>query len=54
MGSPFKGADDYLAATGTIHSFTGHPVTATITLIMAFLLSCYFLYETYKITHTKT
>jgi hypothetical protein len=53
MGSPFKGAEDYLAATGPIHSFTGHPASATITLILAFALSCYFLYETYKITHTK-
>jgi hypothetical protein len=35
MGSPFKGAKDYLAATGPIHSFAGHPTLATITLVIA-------------------
>ena len=34
MGSPFKGAEDYLAATGTIDSFTGHPLSATIVLVL--------------------
>ncbi len=53
MGSPFKGADDYLAATGTFHSFVGHPATATVTLILAFALMCYFIYASYKITHLK-
>jgi hypothetical protein len=53
MGSPFKGAKDYLAATATIDSFTGHPLSATITLILAFALTCYFLYASYTISHVK-
>ncbi len=28
MGSPFKTAQAYLDATGTLHSFTGHSATA--------------------------
>jgi hypothetical protein len=53
MGSPFKGATDYLAATGRIDSFSGHPLTATITLIIAFLLTLYFIYASYVISHKK-
>jgi hypothetical protein len=53
MGSPFKGAEDYIAATGTIDSFTGHPTTAAIVLVLSFVLTCYFLYASYKITHLK-
>lgn len=51
MGSPFKGAEDYIAATGTIDSFTGHPLTATIALVLSALLTVYFLYASYKINH---
>jgi hypothetical protein len=53
MGSPFKGAEDYLAATGTIDSFTGHPMTATIALVLSAVLTLYFLYASYKINHVK-
>lgn len=49
MGSPFKTANDYLNATGTLHSFTGHPVTTTITLIIAVALTVYFLYYSFNV-----
>jgi hypothetical protein len=52
MGSPFKGAEDYLAATGTIDSFTGHPLSATIALVLSAALTVYFLYAAYKIKHS--
>jgi hypothetical protein len=53
MGSPFAGADDYLATTGAFHSFVNHPGTATAVLIMSFALMCYFIYASYKITHVS-
>jgi hypothetical protein len=53
MGSPFKGAEEYLAATGTIDSFTGHPMSATIALVLSAALTVYFLYAAYKIKHTE-
>jgi hypothetical protein len=51
MGSPFKGAEDYLAATGPLHSFTDHPTVAAVTIIIAALLTCYFLVRAYTIRH---
>lgn len=51
MGSPFKGAEDYIAATGTLHSFTNHPSAAAATLIIAAVLTCYFLVRAYMIRH---
>lgn len=53
MGSPFKGAEDYLAATGAFHSFVDHPTTAAIAIILSVALTCYFIYASYKITHVK-
>jgi hypothetical protein len=53
MGSPFKGAEDYLAATGTIDSFTGHPLVATIVIILSAVLTCWFLYKAFTISHMK-
>lgn len=51
MGSPFKTANDYLNATGTLHSFTGHPATVTVTLIISVALTVYFLYKAYVVRH---
>lgn len=51
MGSPFSTAAEYLAATGPLHSFVGHPTSATISLVISFLLTCYFLYKSYTIKH---
>lgn len=53
MGSPFSGADDYLATTGSFHSFANHPATAAAVLALSFALMCYFLYASYRITHLK-
>jgi hypothetical protein len=49
FGSPFKGAEDYVAATGTLHSFTNYPGSATVTLILAAVLTLYFLVRAYTI-----
>jgi hypothetical protein len=49
MGSPFKTADEYINATGTLHSFTGHPVTVGITLAISVALTVYFLYKSYNV-----
>jgi hypothetical protein len=51
MGSPFKTAQDYLNATGTLHSFTGHPGTATIFLLISVALTIYFLVKSFTIHH---
>jgi hypothetical protein len=51
MESPFKTADDYLNATGTLHSFTGHPGSATLMLILSVLVTLYFLYKSFTIHH---
>jgi hypothetical protein len=51
MGSPFKTADDYLNATGTLHSFTGHPVTTGVALAISVALTIYFLYKAYTVRH---
>lgn len=51
MGSPFKTAEDYLNATGALHSFVGHPGTAGIFLIIAALLTLYFLIMAFVIKH---
>jgi hypothetical protein len=51
MGSPFKTAEDYLNATGTLHSFTGHPGTTTVVLILSALVTLYFLYKSFTIHH---
>jgi len=51
MGSPFKTANDYLNATGTLHSFTGHPVTVGVTLVISVALTIYFLYKAYTVRH---
>lgn len=49
MGSPFKTADEYINATGTVHSFTGHPASAAVTLVIAAALTIYFLYKSYTV-----
>lgn len=51
MGSPFKTADDYINATGTLHSFTGHPGLSTIFLVISCVLTVYFLYKSFTIKH---
>jgi len=35
MGSPFKTATEYLNASGTLHSFTGHPGIASSKIAFA-------------------
>lgn len=49
MGSPFKTADEYVNATGTLHSFTGHPTSVAITLGLSVLVTIYFLYKAYHV-----
>ncbi len=51
MGSPFATAADYLNATGTLHSFTGHPGSATVCLVISVGLTIYFLVKAYTIKH---
>jgi len=51
MGSPFKTAEEYIGASGTIHSFTGHPAAVAFCLVVAVLLTVYFLYRAYAIHH---
>ena len=51
MGSPFKTAADYLNATGTLHSFTGHPGSASLTLALSVIVTLYFLYRSFTIHH---
>lgn len=51
MGTPFKNAADYLAATGPVHSFVGHPTSVSVTLAISFLLTCYFVYRSFTIKH---
>jgi hypothetical protein len=48
MGSPFKTADQYLNATGTLHSFTGHPAMVGICLVISVALTAYFLYKSFN------
>jgi hypothetical protein len=43
MGSPFKTADEYINATGTLHSFTGHPASVVICMAISVALTVYFL-----------
>ena len=51
MGSPFSTAEEYIAATGTLHSFSGHPTTVAVALVISFALTCYFLYRSFTIQH---
>ena len=51
MGSPFKTATDYLNATGTLHSFTGHPGTTAVFLGISVALTVYFLVKSYTMHH---
>jgi hypothetical protein len=51
MGSPFKTATEYLNATGTLHSFTGHPGLTTVVLILGAVLTVYFLVKSFTIKH---
>jgi hypothetical protein len=51
MGSPFTTADEYLNATGTLHSFTGHPGLSAIFIIASCVLTVYFLYKAFTIQH---
>jgi hypothetical protein len=51
MGSPFKTADDYLNATGTLHSFTGHPGTAAVFLAISAGLTVFFLIKSFTMHH---
>ena len=47
MGSPFKDANAYINATGTLHSFTGHPAAVTTCMVISVLLTCYFLVKAF-------
>ena len=49
MGSPFKTADAYDNATGTLHSFTGHPALVAICLVLSVMITVYFLYKAYTL-----
>ncbi len=49
MGSPFKTADAYDNATGTLHSFTGHPALVVITMVISVALTVYFLYKSFNV-----
>ena len=49
MGSPFANAQDYINATGLVDSFAGHPVAATVCLILSVVVTVYFLYKTFTI-----
>lgn len=51
MGSPFKTAEEYLGATGPMHSFTGHSATTTIVLLISLALTCWFLYKAFTMHH---
>ena len=51
MGSPFKTAAEYLNATGTLHSFTGHPVTTGVFLVIGVGLTVWFLIKSFTIHH---
>ena len=51
MGSPFKTAADYINATGTVHSFTGHPGSVTLVLVLSAAVTLYFLYKSFTIHH---
>jgi hypothetical protein len=51
MGSPFNTAEEYLGATGPMHSFTAHPATATVFLLISLALSCWFLYKAFTLHH---
>lgn len=49
MGSPFANAQDYINATGLVDSFAGHPLAATVCLILSVIVTIYFLYKTFTI-----
>jgi len=51
MGSPFATAQAYLDATGTLHSFTGHPTTAAVFLILSVAVTGWFLVKAFTIHH---
>jgi hypothetical protein len=51
MGSPFNSAQAYLDATGTLHSFTGHPGTAAVFVVLSVALTAYFLVKSFTIHH---
>jgi len=51
MGSPFKTATEYLNASGTLHSFTGHPGLTACVLILGVVLTVYFLVKSFTIKH---
>lgn len=51
MGSPFSTASAYLNATGTLHSFTGHPTTTAVFLIISVILTGWFLVKSFTIHH---
>ena len=51
MGSPFTSAQAYLDATGTLHSFTGHPVTAAVFIVLSVAVTGWFLVKSFTIHH---
>jgi hypothetical protein len=51
MGSPFTSAQAYLDATGTLHSFTGHPALSAIFIVAGVVLTGYFLVKAFTIHH---
>lgn len=51
MGSPFKTATEYLNASGTLHSFTGHPSLTAFMLVLGAVLTVYFLVKSFSIKH---
>ncbi|MGE4482785.1 hypothetical protein [Acidocella sp.] len=51
MGSPFKTADQFLNATGPLHSFAGHPDTIAVFTVLAVALTVYALVKAFTIHH---
>lgn len=51
MGSPFTTAQQYLEATGTLHSFTGHPGTTAVFMALSLILTGWFLVKAFTIHH---
>jgi hypothetical protein len=51
MGSPFKTADEYLNATGTLHSFAHAPVLTGICIVLVVLIPVAIIAKSYFIKH---
>jgi len=51
MGSPFNSAQAYLDTHGTLHSFTGHPATAAVFIILSLAVTGWFIVKSFTIHH---